>query len=129
MARVRREEAAQRTDSVAKDPAKKDPRELGYEDVIGRLEEVVKRLEAGNLPLEESLKAFEDGVGLVRLGEARLNEAERRVEQLLATPQGDKAVAFEEAGREAPRRAGRPARAAADGPEEPPPPDDSDVPF
>ncbi|MBI5545592.1 MAG: exodeoxyribonuclease VII small subunit [Deltaproteobacteria bacterium] len=116
---------------VAKEVAKREKdRELGYEEVIGRLEEIVQRLEAGNLPLEESLKAFEEGVGLVRLGEAKLNEAEKRVEQLLSTPQGDRAVPLEEAGREAPRRsASRPVRSAPEGPEEPPPPDDADIPF
>jgi len=112
---------------VAKEAAKK---ELGYEEVIGRLEEVVKRLEAGNLPLEESLKSFEEGVGLVRLGEARLNEAEKRVEQLLATPQGDKVVAFEPDAKEAGSK-GKAARRDKEGagPEEPPPPDDADIPF
>lgn len=112
---------------MAKDVARKDKeqRELGYEEVIGRLEEVVKRLEQGNLPLEDSLKAFEEGVGLVRLGEARLGEAEKRVEQLLATPQGDQAAPLEPDSKPAPRGA-RPTRAA---PEEPPPPDDADIPF
>jgi exodeoxyribonuclease VII small subunit len=78
---------------VAKDAAKR-AQELGYEEVVARLEEVVKRLEAGNLPLEESLKAFEEGIALVRAGEARLGEAEKRVEQLLATAAGDRAVPF-----------------------------------
>ena len=111
---------------MAKEAAKK---ELGYEEVLARLEDVVKRLEAGNLPLEESLKAFEEGVGLVRQGEARLNEAEKRVEQLLATPQGDKAVPFEpEAGQ---AEKGKPARrpSGPQGLEEPPVPDDADIPF
>jgi exodeoxyribonuclease VII small subunit len=89
---------------VAKDAAKR-AQELGYEEVVARLEEVVKRLEAGNLPLEESLKSFEEGIALVRAGEARLGEAEKRVEQLLATAAGDRAVPFApEAGRaEAPQ--------------------------
>lgn len=111
---------------MAKDVVKKDrERDLGYEEVINRLEEVVKRLEQGNLPLEESLKSFEEGVQLVRLGEARLNEAEKRVEQLVATPQGDAAVPFEAGPRENGLR-GRPPRQP---PEEPPLPDDSDIPF
>ncbi len=73
---------------MAKETAKGE-RSLGYEEVIRRLEEVVKRLEAGNLPLEDSLKAFEEGISLVRMGEARLNEAEKRVEELLAPSQAD----------------------------------------
>jgi len=70
-------------------------REPGYEEVMTRLEEIVRRLEGGNLSLEDSLKAFEEGIGLVRAGEARLSEAERRVELLLSTPAGDQAVPFE----------------------------------
>jgi exodeoxyribonuclease VII small subunit len=108
---------------VAKEPAKK-AQDLAYEEVLARLEEVVKRLEAGNLPLEDSLRAFEEGIALVRAGETRLGEAEKRVEQLLATPQGEKAVPFEpEKGAEPARKPARTAR------EEPPPPGDDDVPF
>lgn len=54
-----------------------------YGDVVVRLESVVKRLEGGELGLEDSLKEFEDGIRLVRHGEKLLGEAERRVEQLL----------------------------------------------
>jgi exodeoxyribonuclease VII small subunit len=109
---------------LAKEAAKRG-QELGYEDVIVRLEEVVKRLEAGNLPLEESLKAFEEGIALVRAGEARLNEAEKRVEQLLATPAGERIAPFGEEGKPEARRSGR---GRAEEPEGPPPADD-DVPF
>lgn len=77
---------------MAKDAAGKAQEELGYEQIIGRLEDVVRRLEGGNLSLEDSLRAFEEGIGLVRAGEARLNEAEKRVEQLLAGPRGDEVV-------------------------------------
>ena len=77
--------------------------ELGYEEVLQRLEEVVKRLEGGNLPLEESLKAFEEGIALVRSGEARLAEAEKRVEMLLASPSGDRVVPYEAAEGKDPR--------------------------
>lgn len=80
---------------MAKDAPKKSQEQPGYEEIIGRLEEVVRRLEGGNLPLEESLKAFEEGIGLVRAGEARLDEADKRVEQLLAGPGGDKVVPFD----------------------------------
>ncbi len=42
------------------------------------------RLEGGELPLEESLKLFEEGVRLARTAEARLDAAEKRVEELLS---------------------------------------------
>ncbi|HCF60741.1 MAG TPA: exodeoxyribonuclease VII small subunit [Myxococcales bacterium] len=98
---------------MAKDAAGKAQEELGYEQIIERLEEVVRRLEGGNLSLEESLEAFEEGIGLVRCGEARLNQAEKRVEQLLATPRGDEPVPMQPAARGAePKRPRGRARAA-----------------
>ncbi|MDB4984879.1 MAG: Exodeoxyribonuclease small subunit protein [Myxococcaceae bacterium] len=54
-----------------------------FEDILLRLSTVVERLESGDLPLEESLTLFEEGVRLSRSGSARLDEAERRVERLL----------------------------------------------
>lgn len=54
-----------------------------FEDILGRLSNVVERLESGEIALEESLALFEEGVRLSRVGAARLDEAERRVERLL----------------------------------------------
>jgi exodeoxyribonuclease VII small subunit len=56
----------------------------GFEDSVKRLSEIVHRLEQGDLPLEESLRLFEEGVRLARSSQARLDAAEKRVEQLLA---------------------------------------------
>jgi len=55
------------------------------------LEELVERLEHGDLPLEESLAAFERGVALTRACQAALQEAEQKVEILLKRA-GDPAV-------------------------------------
>jgi exodeoxyribonuclease VII small subunit len=55
-----------------------------FEAAIRRLTEIVQILERGELPLEESLKLFEEGVKLSRLSQRRLDAAERRVDQLLA---------------------------------------------
>jgi exodeoxyribonuclease VII small subunit len=54
-----------------------------FETALSRLSEIVERLEGGELPLEESLKLFEEGVRLARTAEARLEAAEKRVEELL----------------------------------------------
>lgn len=54
-----------------------------FEEALGRLEEIVKKMEAGDMTLEESLKAFEEGIKLARLCSRKLDEAERRVEVLL----------------------------------------------
>ena len=59
-----------------------------FEDAIGRLEEIVRKMEAGDMTLEESLKAFEEGIKLARLCTKKLDEAERRVDILLKQDDG-----------------------------------------
>lgn len=54
-----------------------------FEEALEKLEEIVKRMEAGEMTLEESLKAFEEGIKLSRLCAKKLDEADRRVELLL----------------------------------------------
>lgn len=54
-----------------------------FETSLGRLSEIVQRLEKGDLPLEESLALFEEGVRLSRAAQERLDQAERRVEELV----------------------------------------------
>jgi exodeoxyribonuclease VII small subunit len=54
-----------------------------FEDLLGRLRALIERLEGGNLPLEESLKAFEEGMELCKRGAGILDSAEKRVEVLL----------------------------------------------
>ena len=57
--------------------------DLKFEDCLTRLEQIVGQLESGTLRLEDSLKAFEEGVALARHCAKYLDEAERRVELLL----------------------------------------------
>lgn len=54
-----------------------------FEDELNDLEAIVTRIDSGELSLEESIGAFERGVGLVRSLNQRLDEAERRVELLM----------------------------------------------
>lgn len=54
-----------------------------FEDNLNRLEEIVRKMESGDLSLEDSLKAFEEGIKLSRLCAKKLDESERRVEVLL----------------------------------------------
>jgi exodeoxyribonuclease VII small subunit len=49
-----------------------------------RLAQIVERLESGELTLEESLVLFEEGIGLSRIAQQKLEEAQRRVDQLVA---------------------------------------------
>jgi len=53
-----------------------------FEAAIAELESIVKRLEEGDLPLEQSLVLYERGVQLSRFCHARLEAAERRIEIL-----------------------------------------------
>ena len=60
-----------------------------FESSLGELETVVRNLENGDLPLEESLKLFEDGVRLSRECRERLTSAERRIEVLMKDGDGN----------------------------------------
>ena len=59
-----------------------------FEDALAELETIVQRLEKGELPLEDSLAAFERGIALVRSLSQRLAEVEQRVEVLLKSEAG-----------------------------------------
>jgi len=59
-----------------------------FEDALAELEGIVQRLEKGELPLEESLAAFERGMGLVRQLGDRLTQVEERVDVLLRSETG-----------------------------------------
>jgi exodeoxyribonuclease VII small subunit len=62
-----------------------------FEEALGQLESLVARLEGGDLPLEEALRTFEEGVRLARLCAARLEDAEQRVRLLTQAPDGTEA--------------------------------------
>ncbi|HEX8286340.1 MAG TPA: exodeoxyribonuclease VII small subunit [Pyrinomonadaceae bacterium] len=67
-----------------------------FEGQLASLERIVRELERGDLPLEQSLELFEQGVKLSRECQERLNEAERRIEVLLRGGDGATiAVPFE----------------------------------
>jgi exodeoxyribonuclease VII small subunit len=66
----------------------------GFDTVLGRLREVVERLEAGSLTLEDSLRVFEEGVRLSRRGAQMLDSAEKRVDVLLAGEDGTRTEPF-----------------------------------
>jgi exodeoxyribonuclease VII small subunit len=59
-----------------------EPSIKDFETAIAELESIVKKLEEGDLALEQSLALFERGVELSRFCHARLEEAERRIEVL-----------------------------------------------
>jgi exodeoxyribonuclease VII small subunit len=63
-------------------------KEKSFEEVLRELEEIVNRLEQGDLPLEESLQLFEQGVKLSRSCHTKLDEAQKRLEILLKDEEG-----------------------------------------
>jgi len=60
-----------------------DPAELSFKEASEELEGIVRLLEGNQLELEESLKSYERGVGLLRILQERLNEAQQKVTVLL----------------------------------------------
>jgi exodeoxyribonuclease VII small subunit len=71
-----------------------------FEEALGRLEEIVRKMEAGDMTLEESLKAFEEGIKLARLCSKKLDDAERRVDILLKQEDGMEVKPFQAGGNE-----------------------------
>ena len=63
---------------------------LSFEDSVRKLGAIVERLEGGELPLEESIALFEQGILLSREAQARLDAAEKRVELLLGFDENGK---------------------------------------
>ncbi|MEE9910135.1 MAG: exodeoxyribonuclease VII small subunit [Deltaproteobacteria bacterium] len=59
-----------------------------FEDALEKLENIVRDMEAGDLPLDSALKSFEEGIRLIRFCSAKLDETQRRVEQLLEKESG-----------------------------------------
>ena len=55
---------------------------LSYEEALTQLEQTVARLESGAMPLEASLQAFDEGIGLIRLLTGRLDVMEQRILRL-----------------------------------------------
>ena len=68
--------------------AKKGKQEQTFEEAVTRLEEIVGQLEDGEIPLENSLTLFEEGVKLSRFCRTKLDEAEKRISLLLKDEAG-----------------------------------------
>lgn len=62
----------------------KEIESLSFEDSYARLEQVIQKLEAGNLSLDESVALYEEGMRLARHCGRKLDDAELRVTQLLS---------------------------------------------
>jgi len=65
-----------------------NPQNKTFEDNLQRLEQIVRTMERGDAPLEESLKLFQEGTELVRSCGKLLEEAELQVKKILTAPDG-----------------------------------------
>ena len=62
---------------------------MSYEQALARLEQIIRALENDKIPLEDSLKYYEEGVVIVRRLSAELDEAERKIKILQQNAQGE----------------------------------------
>jgi exodeoxyribonuclease VII small subunit len=62
---------------------------VSFEAAVARLDEIVKALERGDAPLEQSLALFEEGAGLIKRGGKLLDEAEQKVTRLSKGEDGE----------------------------------------
>jgi exodeoxyribonuclease VII small subunit len=69
---------------------------FNFEESLASLEGLVEAMEAGDLSLEESLKAFEQGIKLTRECQQALDAAEQKVQLLLANTEVPAATAFDD---------------------------------
>jgi len=74
--------------------------EKTFEKALERLDEIVKKMEEGDMTLDDSLKAFEEGINLSRFCAKKLDDAERKVEMLIKSDGEPEVKAFIEEGEE-----------------------------
>ena len=68
-----------------------DISQMSFEDALRALEDVVRRLETGEVPLDESISLYERGEKLRKHCQARLDAAQARIEKIVAGPDGNAA--------------------------------------
>jgi len=66
----------------------KQDKQMHFEEAFKRLEVIVGNLESGDLSLEESMKLFEEGIGLTEACKSRLEGAEQKIQLLLKNSDG-----------------------------------------
>jgi len=77
---------------------KSDVSKLNFEDSIKRLKEIVEQIEQGEIPLQDSLEQYEQGMALIKHCRGILQQAEKRIEKISKVDQAEPEPASEEAG-------------------------------
>lgn len=75
--------------------ARKKEESVDFERALGELEELVERMEQGEMTLEESLRSFERGMSLTRQCQKALDEAQQKVDKLLEQDGETRVTPFE----------------------------------
>lgn len=81
-------------------PAVEHAAQISFEEALSRLESIVESMEAGDVPLADLLARFEQGTQLLKVCEARLKDAELKIEQLRRQRDGTLAAEPLEPGRD-----------------------------
>jgi exodeoxyribonuclease VII small subunit len=82
MSNERRRRGATSLNGASMPPQPPQDEPLAFEEALGRLDETVNALESGQLPLEEALRLYEEGVRLARRCQEMLDRAELRIQRL-----------------------------------------------
>jgi exodeoxyribonuclease VII small subunit len=75
-------------DGVPPDGVPPDIAAMNFEDALAELEQIVRRLEGGQVKLDEAVMSYERGAQLKRHCERKLNEAQQRVDRIVIGPEG-----------------------------------------
>lgn len=67
-------------------------KKVSFEDALIKLETIVKQLEKGEIPLEEALQMYSEGIMLAKVCLDKLNQAEKQVNEMLVDAKGDIAI-------------------------------------
>ncbi len=81
------------TEKKSKD-SDKNKNKPKYEDQVQQLEGIIRKLEEGNLELEQSISLYEDGMKLLRACEKQLHQAEKKIEKLVKDETSIKKIPF-----------------------------------
>ena len=84
----------------AKQPAPENKEVLPFEEALQKLESIVEAMESGDLPLETLLQKYEEGSRMVKICQAKLEEAELKIQKLEKNAGGEVVVKPMEMGRE-----------------------------
>jgi exodeoxyribonuclease VII small subunit len=69
---------------MADTKAEEQYQELSFEQALSRLEAIVKAMESGDLPLEQAISEFQEGMQLARICREKLDQAEQKIEMLVS---------------------------------------------